>query len=280
MTGTAGPQGPTPPPRTDDRASAPSGPLLEVASRFNGPTSSGNGGYTAGLLAELAERHPHRPEGCPVIEVTLRKPPPLETPMTVEHVDSPDPRTRLLLGDVVVAEARCTAETLTVVEGVPSEVAAVVSASYPGHHTHPFPRCFACGTDRAEGDGLRIFPGDVPGADDDRVAAPWVPHESLAVASDLLDHGVQRVGVAATWAALDCVGGWASDIEGRPMVLGQIAAQVDALPVVGERHVVVGLEVGSDGRKVFTASTLYDSDGRIVARARHTWIAIDPASFT
>jgi hypothetical protein len=149
-------------------------------------------------------------------------------------------------------------------------------AGYGGLRKHPFPRCFVCGPERAEGDGLRIFPGPVG---EGRVASAWTPHESLAEASDLLDPGVQRVSLGTTWAALDCVGGWSTDLEGRPAVLGQIAARVDALPVVGEPHVVVGAELAVEGRKTFTASTVYDSDGRIVARARHIWIAVDPAAF-
>ena len=252
---------------------------LLVPARYCGPTSSGNGGYTAGLLAErLAseEGHPHRPLECPVVEVTLRTPPPLDTDLTVEHLPE-GPVTRLLDGETLVAEARCTDEELDAVDEVSPATAAEAMASYAGLRSHPFPRCFACGTERAEGDGLRIFPGPVG---DGRVASVWVPHESLAEASDLLDPGVQKVGVGTAWAALDCVGGWSTDLEGRPMVLGQIAARVDALPVVGEPHVVVGAELSSEGRKTFTASTVYDSDGRIVARARHTWIAVDPAAFT
>lgn len=249
---------------------------LVIPARYCGPTSSGNGGYTAGLLAERFANHPSPAPDCPVVEVTLRKPPPLETDLRVEHLlDAPV--TRLLDGETLVAEARCTDEELQPVDEVPVGVATEAMPAYAGLRSHPFPRCFACGPAREEGDGLRIFPGPVG---DGRVASTWVPHESLAEASDLLDPGVQRVGLGTTWAALDCVGGWTTDLEGRPMVLGQIAARVDALPVVGEPHVVVGAELRTDGRKTFTASTIYDSDGRIVARARHTWIEIDPAAFT
>lgn len=249
---------------------------LVIPARYCGPTSSGNGGYTAGLLAERFANHPSPAPDCPVVEVTLRKPPPLETDLRVEHLlDAPV--TRLLDGETLVAEARCTDEELQPVDEVPVGVATEAMHAYAGLRSHPFPRCFACGPAREEGDGLRIFPGPVG---DGRVASTWVPHESLAEASDLLDPGVQRVGLGTTWAALDCVGGWTTDLEGRPMVLGQIAARVDALPVVGEPHVVVGAELLTEGRKTFTASTIYDSDGRIVARARHTWIEIDPAAFT
>ena len=58
-----------------------------------------------------------------------------------------------------------------------------------------------------------------------------------------------------------------------------MTARLDALPVVGDPHVVVGRHLGTDGRKSFTASTLYDADGRVVAAARHTWIQVDPALF-
>lgn len=248
---------------------------LVIPVRFCGPRVSGNGGYTAGLLAERFAKHPHpRPE-CPVVEVTLRKPPPLETDLTVEHGED-GPTTRLLLGDTVVAEARCTDEELAAVDEVSPAAAAEAMASYPGLRSHPFPRCFVCGPERDEGDGLRIFPGPVG---DRRVASVWTPHASLAEASDLLDPGVQRVSLGTAWAALDCVGGWSTDLEGRPAVLGQIAARVDALPVIGEPHVVMGEELAVEGRKTFTASTVYDSDGRIVARARHIWIAVDPRAF-
>jgi hypothetical protein len=249
-------------------------PLL-VPARFRGPNSSGNGGYTAGLLAERIANHPDLPPDCPVVEVTLRRPPPLDTDLLVQHVLE-SRTTRLLDGETLVAEGRCTAEDLVAVDDVSPARAAEAMAAYPGLRSHPFPHCFSCGPERAEGDGLRIFPGPVG---EGRVASTWTPHASLAEASDVLDPGVERVGVGTTWAALDCVGGWSTDLEGRPMVLGQIAARVDALPVVGEPHVVVGLELSTEGRKTFTASTIYDSDGRIVARARHTWIEVDPAAF-
>ena len=58
-----------------------------------------------------------------------------------------------------------------------------------------------------------------------------------------------------------------------------MTARVDARPVVGEAHVVVGRFLGRDGRKAFSASTLYDADGRVVAAARHVWVAVDPSTF-
>jgi hypothetical protein len=254
-------------------------PDLTIPSRFCGPARSGNGGYTAGTLAE---RVPHQ-ESRPFVEVTLRRPPPLEVPMAVRQLsaDDPDnlgglPLTVLLLGEARVAEARAVDDDTAPVEAVSAGLAADAMSRFPGLASHPFPTCFACGVGREEGDGLRIFPGPVGSG---RVASLWVPHESLAESTDLLDQQEERVGAGTAWAALDCVGGWAGDMDERKMVLGRITARVDALPVVGEPHVVMGEARGQEGRKTFTASTLYDSDGRIVARAAHVWVAVDPDSF-
>jgi hypothetical protein len=243
---------------------------LIIPARFRGPARSGNGGYTSGSLAEQVPTSTEHP----TIEVTLRRPPPLGVQMSVTTVDDV---TLLADGDAPVAEAREVDAELTTVEEVAPDEAAEAMAHYPGLRSHPFPGCFACGPEREEGDGLQIFPGPVPGRAE-TVASLWVPHASLAERGDVLDE-VERVGVGTTWAALDCVGGWSEDLEGRPMVLGRMTARVDALPVVGEPHVVVGQRRGADGRKSFTASTLYDSDHRVVATAEHVWIAVDPATF-
>ena len=245
--------------------------IVTIEQRFRGPARSGNGGYTAGSLAERVGTR----RAPATVEVTLRRPPPLDTAMSVVHDDDV---ARLLAGDDLVAEAREVTDDLHPVEMVGADAAATAMASYAGLRSHPFPGCFACGPDRGEGDGLQIFPGPVPGRAD-TVASLWVPHASLAVAGDLVDAGVERVGIATTWAALDCVGGWSEDLAGRPCVLGRMTARIDALPVVGEPHVVVGTRLRRDGRKTFTASTLYDADGRVVAAAQHVWIAVDPEVF-
>lgn len=253
--------------------------ILVVPHRFRGPARSGNGGWTAGSLAERLRPVAEAGSGCVAVEVTLRRPPPLDTELGVvlDAGDRPT-RARLLHGPDTVAEAACTDRPLTPVEAADPAVVEAAMDDYPGHRTHPFPECFACGPARPLGDGLRIFPGPVPGRTD-TVASLWVPHPSLAESGDVVDPGVERVGVATTWAALDCVGGWSEDLEGRPCVLGRMTARVDALPVVGEQHVVVGHRLGVDGRKSFTASTLYDADGRVVATAEHVWVAVDPAAF-
>jgi hypothetical protein len=252
-------------------------PDLLVPRRFCGPPSSGNGGWTAGALAALvgAALPEDHAEPWPAVSVSLRRPPPLDTPMPVVTHDGV---TEATLDGGVVARAELTDAEPTLVEPVPVEVARAAEASYAGLSSHPFPTCFACGVDRD--DGLRIFPGRVDDQDGAaRVAATWTPDPTVAEDVPALLDDTPRASLAVTWAALDCIGGWAGDLEERLMVLARMTTRVDALPVVGEEHVVVGLALGSDGRKTFTASTLHDSDGRVVARAEHVWVAVDPAAF-
>lgn len=229
---------------------------LVVPARCNGPRASGNGGWTAGALAEHV---PGRGTSGPVT-VRLLQPPPLETPMQVVGDGS---GARLEHDGRPVATAT-PAEAMTVAgdpDPVTAEAADAASTSYAGFRRHPFPTCFSCGPARDEGDGLRIFPGRLP---DGRVAAVWRARE---------------VDLPTTWAALDCVGGWSSDIDRRPMVLGQITAEVPRQPTPGTAYVVVGTEISVEGRKTRTRSGLYDADGALLAHAEHVWIEVDPATF-
>jgi len=218
-----------------------------IGTRFRGPTGSGNGGWTAGLLAE-ATGH----DGP--VQVTLRMPPPLERPLRIEGG-------RLMDGEALVAEA----EPATLgpqVEGVDVETARAAEQRYPGRQRHPFPQCFVCGPEREPGDGLRLSPGPVGLG---RTACTWTPHTYLPA--------------TYAWAALDCPGGWTSDIVGRPMVLGRITAEVHSPLTGGHTYVVVGTHLGTQGRKARTATALLDPDGQVLGRAEQVWIAVDPGSF-
>lgn len=237
---------------------------LRIERRYCGPDGSGNGGYVAGrvgtALAALAT-------GGTVPQVTLRRPPPLEVELDLLV----DPEQARLVGPgAVVAEAvPVDADTLAeaVVDPVGPYDARAVEASYRGLVQHPFPRCFVCGPDNV--DGLRLRPGPLG---DGRTACTWVPGAATAVEDGLVDP-------VYLWAALDCPGGWTIDLEGRPSVLGRLTASIDARPPAGEHCVVMGRKLSEDGRKTATATTLYDADGRILARARQVWIAVDPATF-
>jgi hypothetical protein len=254
-------------------------PPVIVPARFCGPPSSGNGGWSAGAIAALAgdacpDDHA-RP--WPTVTVSLLAPPPLDTPMAVSPeaagvVASYDGRP--------VLKARCSHDALAEVEPVAPADARAAMSTYHGLGSHPFPTCFACGTGRADGDGLRIFPGRV--ADQEglaRVAATWTPEPSVAEDFHSYGDGRPRASLPVTWAALDCVGGWAGDLEERLMVLASMSARIDSLPEIGEEHLVVGLGRGREGRKAWTSATLYDADGRVVGTAEHLWVEVDPADF-
>ena len=233
---------------------------LTVAARFRGPDDSGNGGWVSGALAARL------PAGVPV-EVTLRRPPPLDRPLPVE-VSAGGVR---LLDDAVadareaavVGEARVVEDDLPTLGVVSAADARAAEAGYHGHREHPFPGCYACGPDREVGDGLRIFPGPVAGLPDDNVAATWRP------AAD--------VDLPQVWAALDCPGGWAAGRLGladRPMVLGRMTAVVETVPESGVELVVVGTVLAREGRRTMTATTLRRTDGTVLGRAKHTWITL------
>jgi hypothetical protein len=247
---------------------------ITIPTGCNGPDGSGNGGYSAGLLAARLSG-----VGGPAVQVTLRTPPPLDHPLAVEDAPGPGPGLRLTDPDRtdkghLVAEA----ETVDLPEGpVPGGPVGVAEARaaearYPGLVEHPFPNCYSCGPARAEGDGLRLFAGQVrpghgPDAEGRTVACTWTPTPSV-------DDGSGSAAFPQVWAALDCPGGWSADVVGRPAVLGRFAAQVLDAPRVGRPHVVMGHLHGIDGRKVRTGTTLHDEDGRLLAQAWATWITI------
>lgn len=248
---------------------------LVVPQRFCGPKSSGNGGWTSGALAEEVEGCPtDHTEAWPTVEVTLLKPPPLDVPLRVSEADG----VVVLSADVAtrVAEARRVMRAPAAVAPVTPEEAATAEATYAGFKQHPFPTCFTCGPDREPGDGLRIFPGPVA---EGRVACTWTPHPSVAEDFHTYHDDVRRASLPVTWAALDCVGGWVGDLAEVTRVLGRMTTNVSTLPAIGEPHVLVGELRDEQGRKTFTASTMYDASGSVVARAEHIWIAVDPAAF-
>jgi hypothetical protein len=242
--------------------------VVRIGRRFRGPERSGNGGYSAGLVGTALAS---AADGA-AVQVTLRKPPPLDTDLTLDVRDdlADVSRTAVLnADDGVVAEGRTVSddELAEVAEMVAPDRALAAEAAYAGLQDHPFPNCFACGPANTE--GLRLRPGRYG---EGRTACTWSPAADLTGEDGLVDP-------LYVWAALDCPGGWTADIAGRPMVLGRLTAKVHERPIAGETCIVTGRLLGGEGRKTDTVATLYAADGRPVAQARHTWIAVDPAAF-
>ena len=217
--------------------------------RFCGPPGRANGGYAAGTLA----RHVRGPA-----EVTLWRAPPLDRPLAVSREAA---RVLLRDGSHLIAEASTTTVDVDVPQPVDLDTARAASLSSPFRDSarHPFPKCFACGPERDDVDALRLFAGRVPGAD--RFATAWTPTD--------VSHEI-------VWAALDCPSAavlFLDDDSPPTHVLGRISARIDHPPEAGAAHVIMSWPLGREGRKVFSASAIYDRAARVCrGRARH----VDP----
>jgi hypothetical protein len=226
-----------------------------IDERFCGPARSANGGYACAMTAA----HLDGPA-----EVTLRVPPPLGRELTVA---SRDEQAFLLDGDVTVAEGRAATVDVEIPEPVFVADAQRAAATYPWRDRHPYPTCFVCGPEREAGDALCIFPGPVEGRE--LYAAPWTPHSSLANdAGDVRDEFV--------WAALDCPSGIVTDLFGDVgrILLGRLAADLKQPAKAGREHVVQAWPVSLEGRKLHTASALFNEEGKLCAVARALWIEV------
>jgi hypothetical protein len=195
------------------------------------------------------------------VQVTLRRPPPLDRPLRVERGDM------IVLRDVddVVLEARPSGLSLDLHPKPSFERAEAMSHRFAGFGSHPFPTCFVCGPARAPGDGLRIFPGGPP--EEGFVAAAWVPDASLSRADG-------RTRPEFLWAALDCPGYFAVAAPGERAVLGRRTAEVDDEVEAGERCIIVGWPIARSGRKLEAGTALYDASGTLRGRSLQTWITV------
>src|SRR5262245_6183081 len=226
--------------RTDEPRRARMIETISIGRRYNGPPGTANGGYSAGTVAALLTAAPGA-----ATRVTLRRPPPLDTEMSVRHADA---GIAVYDGERLVAEAEPDAlDETDIVAPVGYDEAVAASATYSGFTQHPFPTCFVCGPQREPGDGLRLFPGRLH--DHNRTAAPF---EAPAEISPVL-----------LWATLDCPGGWAVPLEARSYVLGRMTARVAALPMPGDRCVVMGEMLSEEGRRAFVRTTVYSPSGGV-----------------
>jgi len=240
-------------------------PLI-IQSRFRGPPESGNGGYVSGAVAERFA------PTTGAIEVTLRAPIPLDTPLDVS-VETTD-GLRVSLADTLICEARRTDLNLTVPappDFVAAKRAGKNSASFTrginplipdGRGFHPI--CFCCGADLAAEEGLHVHAAPLP--DFEGVAAAWRPHQSFADADGLLP-------TAIVWTALDCPGQFAWYAGGvKTGLLGRMTACV-LTPVEADQNLLVtGWCIETQRSKYFAGTALFTESGKLCAYSKQVWI--------
>lgn len=244
-------------------------PLI-IPSRFNGPATSGNGGYVAGALA--ARLAAPTPWTQLAVEVTLRAPTPLDVPLQLHTLG--DNGLSLHYGETLIAEARPT--TLPTPVPVAPDLERARAAGALGRMTarqrlgqEDYETCFGCGI-RREHDGLCIVPTEVDAAAG-VVAAEWIPDASLPTD----EHGNLRSEIV--WAALDCPAGfaWSNRLNPTPLMMtGRMSAQVHRPIRPGEPCVVIGWPMGQEGRKFHAGTAIFDAQGRLAAQSVQLWLQL------
>ena len=232
---------------------------VRINRRFHGPPDSGNGGYSAGLVATAL--------GGSDCTVTLWKPPPLDRPMTLKRDGD---SVELSFEDERIATGQMDDLNIAVPPPPDFESALAAQTRFAGLCNHIFPACFVCGPQRTEGDGLRIFPGRLdPQAE--TVAATWLPDESLGD-----EDGIARS--EFLWAALDCPGYFAVQERAGMALLGRLGARLMRPVRAGEPLIVTGWPMGSEGRRHRAGTALHDRRGDLVAAAEAVWVTLKPSA--
>jgi len=219
-----------------------------IDKRFCGPETSGNGGYACGLMAQYIKG---------TVEVTLRKPPPLNKPLNVTRQ-----KNQVLLndGEALIAEA-CPGKLDIAIPKPPSfKEATEALEQYRGFNYHPWPHCYVCGP--LHPGGMGIHPGPVK--ERNIVASPWIPEDYQAGKDKIVHPKFQ-------WAALDCPGffSFRNDIS---MLLGRLTARIENSVRVGEKYITIAWPIFTEGRKHTTGSALFSENGNLCSAARGTWI--------
>jgi len=233
-----------------------------VTQQFCGPPNSGNGGYVSGLMAAHI--------GGPVTAI-LRAIIPLDTPLdlTVDEAGA-----KLISKDgVLIAEARPAATgALPEPPAPPSlEQARAAGGRFFAFERSFHPICFTCGTGRPEGDGARVFVGQIEGAPKGHVAGVWTGHADFGDADGLVRPEI-------VWAAVDCPGSvaWVEQLGHGGGLLGTMTGEILRRPKVGETCIITAWPMTLDGRKQFAGVAMFSAEGELLARGHQVWFSMRP----
>lgn len=239
-----------------------SGDTISIADRFRGPPQSGNGGYVAGVAASLLNTDTS-------VEVTLRSPIPLNSPLAVHRQSD---ITTIKHGETLIAEVREAELDLAIPEPPDWQSTSAAQLNSPSlqHRINPLipkgtgfhPVCFCCGADHE--DGLQVYAAPVPGTE--QVAAIWQSKTEWAESDGFLPDSF-------LWTALDCPGQFAfmaADIITG--MLGRITGEVKRHAKAGQEYLVTGWRIGIEGKKHYAGTAIFDRDKNLLAAAKSVWI--------
>lgn len=236
---------------------------IRVGEWFQGPTGSGQGGWSAHRL-RLAAGRP--------VTVAIRAPIPVERDL--EIVDAPGDDGWWLVDPAgpatPVLEAAPWTPDVPDTDPVGIVDAALAGRRFPYADPHPVPHCFSCGN---QPDSMQVHAGPL---DDRRWATDWTVPWWAVKPDGTVDEG-------ALWAAIDCTQAWyvGKGNSGEHGVTVQLAVEVVLPLVAGASYALVAwagdYPAGWDGRKRGACGAVFDERGRCVARSRSFWVEPAPA---
>ena len=219
---------------------------ISIPGRFNGPLTSGHGGYCSGVIADFVEGP---------AEVTLRSPVPLDTPLEIIRDDR---SVRVLDGETLIAEASPGSELDL---EVPARVSPGLRGAPPSATSDRPTGSSASASSAGEAGRARL--GCLPGRS---MAVPSSPPRGPRPTGPLTPMG--RCSRSSS-GGVDCPTYFAVYTDGElPMsFLGRMATRIDAPVTAGEQHVVIAWPIGVDGRKRHAGAAVLSGEGVPLAGA-------------
>lgn len=245
---------------------------IRIGGWFQGPTGSGQGGWTSqrflAALGDLTDRP---------LTASIRAPIPLEVDLTIHALQPGDVREQTWElrdpDDTVIVTARSWDPVFADTDPVSIDEARAARERFAEIVVeHPVPSCFSCGQ---MSDSMQVHAGPLGAGDflDDRFATDWTVPEWAVDSAGRVDPG-------ALWAAIDCCAAWwvGWSREHRTALTVQYAVE-ELHPIEpGATYALVGWggdhDPEWDGRKRHAASAAFDAEGRCVARSVSFWISV------
>lgn len=236
---------------------------ISIGRQFCGPPDSGNGGFVCGVIARDIP-------GAATAVLSARIP--LDAALTIAVEDGVTRLTDAAGTPIGRGQPADRAQLPEPPDAPSLNAARRAGAHYVGMGERVHPICFTCGPERDEGDGLRVFVGQIDGAPAGHVAGAWTPHASFADAQGLAPAEV-------VWAALDCPGffAWMAKEGRHGALLGTMTAEIVRRPRCGEETIVMAWPLERMGRKETAGVALFSVSGELMARGHQVWITMAPA---